>query len=46
VGSRPLVLEATRVQGSDVVLGPDAAKALAGLEPGVLAEGRVALLIR
>jgi hypothetical protein len=46
VGSRPLVLEATRVQGSDVVLGPDAAKALAGLEPGVLAEGRVAILIR
>lgn len=46
VGSRPLVLEATRVQSSDVVLGPDAAKALAGLEPGVLAEGRVAILIR
>lgn len=46
VGSRPLVLEATRVQGSDVVLGPDAAKALAGLEPGALAEGRVAILIR
>ncbi len=46
VGPRPLVLEATRVQGSDVVLGPDAAKALAGLDPSALAEGRVAILIR
>jgi hypothetical protein len=46
VGERPLVLEASRVEGSDVVLGPDAAKALEGLEPELLAEGRVALLIR
>ena len=46
VGERPLVLEAARVEGSDVVLGPDAAKALEGLDPGLLAEGRVALLIR
>jgi hypothetical protein len=46
VGERPLVLEAARVEGSDVVLGPDAAKALEGLDPELLAEGRVALLIR
>ncbi|WP_309892068.1 hypothetical protein [Archangium sp.] len=46
VGERPLVLEAARVEGSDVVLGPDAAKALEGLDPEFLAEGRVALLIR
>lgn len=46
VGERPLVLEAARVEGSDVVLGPDAAKALEGLDPEHLAEGRVALLIR
>jgi hypothetical protein len=46
VGERPLVLEAARVEGSDVVLGPDATKALAGLAPELLAEGRVALLIR
>ena len=46
VGERPLVLEAARVEGSDVVLGPDAAKALEGLDPELLVEGRVALLIR
>ena len=46
VGERPLVLEAARVEGSDVVLGPDAGKALAGLDPNVLAEGRVGILIR
>jgi hypothetical protein len=46
VGERPLVLEAARVQGSDLVLESDAAKALAGLDPRLLAEGRVAILIR
>jgi len=46
VGARPLVLEATQLQGSDLLLGPDAAKALAGLDPHLLAEGRVAILIR
>jgi hypothetical protein len=46
VGAKPLVLEAARLQGSDLLLGPDAAKALAGLEPHLLAEGRVAILIR
>jgi hypothetical protein len=45
VGPRPLVVEAARVEGSDLVLGPDAAKALSGLEPSLLAEGRVAILI-
>ncbi|MFY0567256.1 hypothetical protein ACN28E_25940 [Archangium lansingense] len=46
VGAKPLVLEAVRLQGSDLLLGPDAAKALAGLGPHLLAEGRVAILIR
>ncbi|WP_239470712.1 LPP20 family lipoprotein [Archangium violaceum] len=46
VGARPLVLEAARLQGSDLLLGPDAAKTLAGLEPSLLAEGRVAILIK
>ena len=46
VGAKPLVLEAVRLQGSDLLLGPDAAKALAGLDPHLLAEGRVAILIR
>lgn len=46
VGAKPLVLEAARLQGSDLLLGADAAKALAGLEPHLLAEGRVAILIR
>ncbi|HEX8436228.1 hypothetical protein [Archangium sp.] len=46
VGERPLVLEAARVQGSDLVLESDAAKALAGLDPRLLADGRVAILIR
>jgi hypothetical protein len=46
VGAKPLVIEAARLQGSDLLLGPDAAKALAGLEPHLLAEGRVGILIR
>ncbi|HYO52961.1 hypothetical protein [Archangium sp.] len=46
VGAKPLVVEAARLQGSDLLLGPDAAKALAGLDPNLLAEGRVAILIR
>lgn len=46
VGAKPLVLEAARLQGSDLLLGPDAAKALAGLDPRLLAGGRVAILIK
>ena len=46
MGAKPLVLEAARLQGSDLLLGPDAAKALAGLDPHLLAGGRVAILIR
>ncbi|HYO71406.1 MAG TPA: hypothetical protein VEU33_35535, partial [Archangium sp.] len=46
VGAKPLVLEAVRLQGSDLLLGPDAAKSLAGLDPRLLAEGRVAILIK
>lgn len=46
VGTKPLVIEAARLQGSDLQLGPDAAKVLAELEPNLLAEGRVAILIR
>ncbi|OJT24620.1 hypothetical protein BO221_15900 [Archangium sp. Cb G35] len=46
VGAKPLVLEASRLQGSDLLLGPDAAKALEGMDPGLLAEGRVAILIK
>ncbi|HEX5745781.1 MAG TPA: hypothetical protein VFZ09_06025 [Archangium sp.] len=46
VGAKPLVLEAARLQGSDLLLGPDAAKALAGLDPRLLAEGRVGILIK
>jgi hypothetical protein len=46
VGARPLVLEAARLQGSDLLLGSDAAKTLAGLDPSLLAEGRVAILIK
>ncbi|PTL80840.1 LPP20 family lipoprotein [Vitiosangium sp. GDMCC 1.1324] len=46
VGAKPLVLEAARLQGSELQLGTDAAKALAGLDPSLLAEGRVAILIR
>lgn len=46
VGAKPLVLEAAKREGSDLQLGPDAAKALAGLEPSLLAEGRVAILIK
>jgi hypothetical protein len=46
VGARPLVLEAARLQGSDLLLGPDAAKTLTGLDPSLLAKGRVAILIK
>ncbi|MCY1078512.1 hypothetical protein [Archangium lansingense] len=46
VGAKPLVLEAARLQGSELLLGPDAAKVLAGLDPHLLAEGRVAILIK
>jgi hypothetical protein len=46
VGAKPLVLEAAKREGSDLQLGPDAAKALAGLDPSFLAEGRVAILIK
>lgn len=46
VGAKPLVLEAAKREGSDLQLGPDAAKALAGLDPSLLAEGRVAILIK
>ncbi len=46
VGAKPLVIEASQLQGSDLQLGPDATKALAGLNAGLLAEGRVAILIR
>ncbi|WP_257450521.1 LPP20 family lipoprotein [Archangium lipolyticum] len=46
VGARPLVLEAARLQGSDLQLGPDAAKTLAGFDSRLLAEGRVAILIK
>jgi hypothetical protein len=46
VGKKPLVLEAVKLQGSDLQLEPDAAKALAGLDPSLLAEGRVAILIK
>ncbi|HZH16192.1 MAG TPA: hypothetical protein VE057_17715 [Archangium sp.] len=46
VGAKPLVIEAARLQGSDLLLGPDAVKALAGMDPHLLAEGRVAILIR
>lgn len=43
LGDRPLVVKAARAQGSDLVLGPDAAAALAG-RPAFLAEGRVVIL--
>lgn len=46
VGERPLVVEAARLEGSDIVLSPEAVKAIAGLEPRLLSEGRVAILIR
>lgn len=46
VGDKPLVLEARKLEGSDLQLGEDADKALAQLSPRVLAEGRVAILIR
>jgi hypothetical protein len=46
VGAKPLVLEAAKREGSDLQLGPDAAKALAGLDPSLLAEGRVGILIK
>ena len=46
VGARPLVIEAARLEGSDLRLGPDAVKALAGLSPRLMAEGHVAILIQ
>ncbi|WNG26715.1 hypothetical protein F0U62_23855 [Cystobacter fuscus] len=46
VGAKPLVLEAARLEGSDLQLGPDAVKKLGELEPRLLAEGRVAILIQ
>jgi hypothetical protein len=46
VGAKPLVLEAAKLEGSDLQLGPDAAKVLGGLDPSLLAEGRVAILIK
>lgn len=46
VGDKPLVLEARKLEGSDLHLGEDADKALGQLPPRVLAEGRVAILIR
>ncbi|WNG36758.1 hypothetical protein F0U61_26100 [Archangium violaceum] len=46
VGTKPLMLEAARLEGSDLQLGPDAAKALEGLDPSLLNEGRVAILIK
>jgi hypothetical protein len=46
VGEKPLVLKATQVQGSDLVLEAEAVKALAGMDPEVLAAGRVAILVR
>jgi hypothetical protein len=46
VGAKPLVIEAARLQGSDLQLGPDEVKKLGELEPRLLAEGRVAILIQ
>lgn len=43
LGDRPLVVKAVRAQGSDLVLGADAAQALAG-RPAFLAEGRVVIV--
>lgn len=44
VGDAPLVLKATRAQGSDLVLGATEARALVELPPGVLSEGRVTIV--
>jgi hypothetical protein len=46
VGEKPLVLKAAQLQGSDLVLDAEALKALAGLDPELLASGRVAILVR
>jgi hypothetical protein len=43
LGDKPLVVKAVRAQGSDLVLGADAAQALAG-RPAFLAEGRVVIV--
>lgn len=43
LGDQPLVVKAVRSQGSDLVLGADAAQALAA-RPAFLAEGRVVIL--
>lgn len=44
VGAKPLVLEAAGLQGTELQLGPDAVRALSGVDPRLLAEGRVAIL--
>jgi len=46
VGEKPLVLKAAQLQGSDLSLEADAVKALAGMDPELLASGRVAILVR
>jgi hypothetical protein len=43
LGDKPLVVKAQAVLGADLVLGPEAAKALAGA-PAFLAEGRVVIV--
>lgn len=43
LGDKPLVVKAVKAQGSDLVLGAEAAQALAG-RPAFLAEGRVVIL--
>lgn len=44
VGARPMVLKATGVQGSDLVLSAEDAKRLAATHTGFLAEGRVVIV--
>ncbi len=46
VGEKPLVVKATGLQGSDLVLSPDDAKALAEVNTHFLAEGRVVIVTR
>jgi hypothetical protein len=46
VGEKPLVVKATGLQGSDLVLSADDAKALAGVNTRFLAEGRVVIVTR
>jgi hypothetical protein len=43
LGDKPLVVKAVRAQGSDLVLGAEAAQALAS-RPAFLSEGRVVIL--